>query len=330
MKNLYDLSFDELKDYLSSIGEPRYRASQIFCKNLQTASNVSPALKQKLRTDFYTEFPTIVKHQKSKDGTEKFLLQLGDGELIETVLLTQDYGKTACISTQVGCKMGCKFCSSGKHGFKRHLSAGEILTQILMFDERPTNIVIMGMGEPLDNFDNVVKFLQLVSHKEGIQISGRNISLSTVGIPHGIRDFADLKMQVNLCISLHAPNDSIRKTIMPMAKVHPIREIMAATEYFFEKTHRRIIFEYALIDGVNCSPEHARELATLLKSLNAKSHVNLINLNAGGSGEYSPPPFATAKQFMDVLIKSGVSATMRKSKGSDIDAACGQLASRKA
>jgi len=327
MKNLYDLSYDEIKDYLTSIGEHRYRASQIFCKDINTASNISKALKEKLNQDFYTHIPEIVTVQKSKDGTEKLLLKMTDGALVETVLLTQDYGTTACISTQVGCKMGCKFCASGRHGFKRHLTAGEILGQILIFETRPTNIVIMGMGEPFDNFDNVIKFLQLVFHKEGVQISGRNISLSTVGLPDGIRAFADLKMQVNLCISLHAPNDKVRQSIMPMAKVHPMQSIMDAVDYFFEKTHRRVIFEYSMIDGVNCSIEHALELSRLLKKLTAKFHVNLINMNDTGVG-YAPPPFEKAKIFMDTLIKSGVSCTMRKSKGTDIMAACGQLASR--
>jgi len=266
----------------------------------------------------------IVSSIKSRDGTTKFLVRLDDGNLIECVLLIQDYGNTVCVSSQVGCKMGCKFCASGCGGFVRNLTVNEMFAQVnLARQQSPegtklTHIVLMGMGEPFDNFDNVAEFLRRVD------IGARKISVSTCGLPDKIRAFADLKMQVNLCISLHASNDGVRRKIMPIANKYAIADIMSAVKYFFDKTKRRVIFEYALIDNVNCAPEHARELASLLHKAKISYHVNLINLNAGG-GALKPPPKPVAMNFMDTLIKSGISCTMRKGKGTDIMASCGQL-----
>ena len=249
---------------------------------------------------------------------------------VECVLMSQDYGNTVCVSTQVGCRMGCRFCASGASGFVRNLTAGEILAQVLVAssEKKVSNIVLMGSGEPLDNFENVARFLCLVTHPGGLNIGARGISLSTVGLPDGIRAFADLGLGVNLCISLHASNDSVRQRIIPMARTHSIADIMAAVRYFFEKTGRRVIFEYILIDSVNCLPEHAGELAKLLRGF--PNHINLINLNHTGrtledGTALAPPSKAVAMRFMDALIKQGASCTMRKSRGDDIDAACGQL-----
>ncbi|MCL2229200.1 MAG: 23S rRNA (adenine(2503)-C(2))-methyltransferase RlmN [Firmicutes bacterium] len=260
----------------------------------------------------------------SRDGTTKFLLELRDGNLVECVLLLQDYGNTVCISSQVGCKMACAFCASGKNGFVRNLSMEEMLVQVMVASKqsppntRLTHVVVMGTGEPFDNFENLMLFLNAVD------IGARKISVSTCGIPDKIKAFADEKRGVNLCISLHAPNDIIRRKIMPIAKAHPIAELLDSVKYFFQKTKRRVIFEYALIDNMNCDAQHAVELARLLKSLRISYHVNLINLNAGG-GVLNPPTRETAMRFMDALIKNGVSCTMRKGKGQDIMAACGQL-----
>jgi len=297
----------------------------------------------------YHDLPTVEKELTSKDGTKKFLLKLSDGALIECVLLTQDYGNTACISSQVGCKMCCAFCASGADGFVRDLTAQEMLAQVESLRAQAkqshgniTNVVLMGSGEPFDNFDNTVEFLKLTD------VGARHISVSTVGIPEKIKRFADLGLQVNLCISLHAPNDEVRRKIMPVAKKYSVKEIIDAARYFFNKTKRRVIFEYALIDGMgrgrgdnagdknigkdirdvrddcsNCMEEHARELVRLLKGAGFASHVNLINLNANGN--LKPPTREVAMKFMDALIKGGISCTMRKSKGSDIAGACGQL-----
>jgi len=269
-----------------------------------------------------SKYATIEKTVVAKDGTTKFLLRMNDGNHVECVLLVQDYGNTVCISSQVGCKMNCVFCASGKCGWVRDLSMEEMLVQVQVANKHAgknvSHVVIMGIGEPFDNFDNVIKFLNVVD------VGARKISVSTCGLPDGIRRFADMGTQVNLCISLHAPNDEIRKQIMPIANKYPMEQLFDSIRYFFDKTKRRVIFEYALIDGVNCLPEHARELAKRLKSAHISYHVNLINLNPGG-GSLKPPKKETALAFMDTLIKSGVSVTMRKGRGVDIMAACGQL-----
>ncbi|MDR0462055.1 MAG: radical SAM protein [Christensenellaceae bacterium] len=268
-----------------------------------------------------SRFASVEKKVVAKDGTTKFLLRLLDGNLIECVLLLQDYGNTVCISSQVGCKMNCAFCSSGTCGYVRDLSMEEMLVQVLIARknaDKPVNhCVVMGVGEPFDNFDNVMKFLNAVD------IGARKISVSTCGLPDKIRAFADLGMQVNLCISLHAPNDAVRGKIMPIAKTHKINDVLVAAKYFFNKTKRRVIFEYALIDKVNCMPEHARELARVLRDLHISAHVNLIKCNP--ANDLKAPSTETCMLFMDTLIKSGISCTMRKGKGTEIMAACGQL-----
>jgi 23S rRNA (adenine2503-C2)-methyltransferase len=339
MQYIYDLNKDELASYLAAAGEESYRVTQIYSAlhkgmDINSVSNIPKSLKENLTKNFNCSLPAIIEQKKSADGTKKYLLQYKDNylineasngkSLIECVLLKQDYGSTVCVSTQVGCRMGCVFCASGKDGLIRNLTAGEILAQVLLVNkyDKITNVVLMGSGEPFDNYENVIKFLRLVTNAGGINISARNISVSTSGLVPEIKKFADLKMQVNLCISLHAPNDGIRKKIMPVANRYSVQELIDAAKYFYNKTHRRVIFEYSLIDGINCSPEQGRELARLVRGF--PSHINLIMLN-NISGELLPPSRDTAKSFMDAVIKSGASCTMRKNRGSDIDGACGQL-----
>lgn len=347
VKYIYDLTLDELRETLQSLALPQYRVGQIYSAlhqglEVDNITNIPKDLRSWLRENFICDMPKIVTVKTSKDGTKKYLLSYHQTDLIECVLLTQNYGNTLCVSTQVGCRMGCRFCASGKNGLVRNLSAGEILAQVLLInrlnttDENRgvTNIVLMGSGEPLDNYDNVMRFLRLVTTMpvgtNGLVISARNISLSTSGLVPQIKKFADEKMQVNLCISLHAPNDELRQQIMPVAKRYSVRELIDASKYFFEKTHRRVIFEYSLMmkDGepFNCKIEQARELANLVRGF--QSHINLINLNPlnfDKNAVLTPPSREVAMAFMDAVIKSGVSCTMRKNKGDDIDGACGQL-----
>lgn len=346
MTYIYDLNLAELAQALSKIDAKSFRATQIFTALHQGVavaeiSNISKELRAWLRENFACDLPQIVEVKQSKDGTKKYLLAFKtpqSADLVECVLLTQDYGNTVCVSTQVGCRMGCKFCASGKNGLVRNLTAGEILAQVILVNKLNahdktrgvTNIVLMGSGEPLDNYDNVMKFLELVTSKDGINISARNISLSTSGLVPMIKKFADAGNQVNLCISLHAPNDALRRQIMPVARKYSVAELVQAARYFFKKTHRRVIFEYSLMlkDGVpfNCEVAQAKELADLVRGFPA--HINLINLNPlhfVQGAELTPPSREVAKKFMDAVIKSGVSCTMRKNRGDDIDGACGQL-----
>jgi len=344
---IYDLTFEELKEALMMLDLPQYRVGQIYSAlhqglSVENITNIPKDLRNWLKENFDCNLPEVVTVKTSKDGTKKYLLSYRQTDLIECVLLTQNYGNTLCVSTQVGCRMGCRFCASGKNGLVRNLSAGEILAQVLLINRLNstaenrgvTNIVLMGSGEPLDNYDNVIRFLRLVTTvpngTNGLAISARNISLSTSGLVPQIKKFADEKMQVNLCISLHAPNDVLRQQIMPVAKKYSIRELIDAAKYFFEKTHRRVIFEYSLMmkDGepFNCKVEQARELSNLVRGF--QSHINLINLNPlnfDKNAVLTPPSREVAMAFMDAVIKSGVSCTMRKNKGDDIDGACGQL-----
>lgn len=346
MTYLYDLNLTELGQALSQVDAKSFRATQIFTALHQgtavsAISNISKELRAWLQANFRCDLPQIVEEKQSKDGTKKYLLAFKEQnsvDLVECVLLRQDYGNTICVSTQVGCRMGCKFCASGKNGLVRNLTAGEILAQVILVNKLNTydkvrgvtNIVLMGSGEPLDNYDHVMKFLELVTCPDGINISARNISLSTSGLVPMIKKFADAGNQVNLCISLHAPNDDLRRQIMPIARKYSVAELVAAAKYFFTKTHRRVIFEYSLMlkNGVpfNCTVAQAKELADLVRGFPA--HINLINLNPlhfEQGAELTPPSREIAMKFMDAVIKSGVSCTMRKNKGDDIDGACGQL-----
>lgn len=338
MKILLDFTKQELIGLMLNLEEQKYRAEQLF-KALQNGKdfndklNIPKTLLDKLKSSEYLMQPIkIVKQQKSKDKNIKFLYELHDGNLVEGMLMQYKFGNTLCVSTQVGCKMNCAFCASSLNGFVRNLSAGEILGQVTavnamlggtISDRKITNIVLMGCGEPLDNFDNVTKFLKLVTSEDGLNFSCRNISVSTCGIPKKIEELADLGYAVTLCISLHAPNDAIRQQIMPIAKRYSIHEVLEAARYFHTLTNRRFIIEYTLIKDVNDSYDDAKELADLVKPY--PCHINLIKLNEVKERGLKAPTTETCEKFLTVLYKYRVSATMRRTIGDDIDGACGQL-----
>jgi len=338
MEVLQDLSLEEIQALIIDLGEKPFRAQQIMDniilgKKISDFSNISKELKQKLLEKFY-DFPlkihTVLEGQ---DGTKKFAYQLCDDNIIEGVLMHYKYGNTLCVSTQVGCRMGCKFCASTLNGLVRNLTSGEILSQVLLVnaylggkknrDRAITNVVLMGSGEPLDNYDNVIKFIRLVNSPDGLNISERNISLSTCGIVPNILRLAHEDLQVVLTISLHAPNDEIRKQIMPIANRFSVAEIISASKEYFAITGRRVIFEYALTDGVNNSPECARELVSLVRGF--PCHINLIPLNEVKERELKTVTRKKAEQFENILEKLGVSVTIRRTIGEDIGGACGQL-----
>lgn len=335
---ILDLSFQELSQYVKSLNEPAFRAKQLYeglmlGKSLNEISNLSKGFKEKIEKD-YPKYE-VVAHLVSKDETQKVALKFEDGSIIESVLLKYKYGYTVCVSTQVGCRMGCKFCASTLNGLKRNLSAGEILTQVLFFnhllgatlkERKVTNIVLMGCGEPLDNYDNVTKFLRLVSAEEGLNISQRNISLSTCGIVPNIYKLADDNFNVTLTISLHAPNDELRKTIMPIANAYKIDEILKACDYYFNKTGRRIAFEYSLISGVNDTDEMIDQLGHLLKG--RPCIVNLIPLNSVKEKNLIGATRKRGYVIVGKLEKFGITATVRRTMGEDIEGACGQLRNR--
>lgn len=333
---LQDLSFAELETLTLSLGEKKFRAKQLYDgmmqgKAISEISNISKDMKAKL-LEKYEDAPVRIKERfTSVDGTEKFLFSLADGNLIEGVVMRYKYGSTQCVSTQVGCRMGCLFCASTLNGLIRNLTAGEILSQILVVNallgggkERAvTNVVLMGSGEPLDNYANTVKFLHNVSAEGGICISARNISLSTCGLVDKMYALADEGLPVNLTVSLHATSDEERRRVMPVARAYTIAQIFDACDRYFEKTGRRYYFEYTLIAGENCDEEHAEKLIKLLKG--KPCHVNLIRLNAVKERKLSPTEQKDAYRFLGKLEKGGISATLRRQMGSDIGGACGQL-----
>ena len=332
---LQDLSFEQLKSLVGDLGEKPFRAKQLY-EGLMRGKrisdiNVNPELRQKLLERYEDEPVKIEKTFFSSDGTEKYLFRLADGNIIEGVLMKYKYGNTQCVSTQVGCRMGCKFCASTLGGLVRNLTSGEILCQVLVVNamhasgkERGvTNVVLMGSGEPLDNYDCVLAFLKNITAEGGINISPRNISLSTCGLVPKIYGLADQNMPVNLTISLHQTTDEGRRRTMPVANKYTIAEILKACEYYFKKTGRRYIFEYSLIAGENCDKVHADELIQLLKG--KPCHVNLIRLNEVKERNLKSITEKEAYRFLGLLEKGGLSATLRRQIGADIDGACGQL-----
>lgn len=334
MINILDYSLDELKQWMEANGENNFRAKQVFdwiykaVTSFDEMKNLPKGTKEKLKEYFVIGIPEIIeKYDSINKDTSKYLLKLRDGHIIEAVYMRYNYGNSVCLSTQIGCRMGCTFCASTIGGRIRDLTAGDILGEILAMEfnekERVSNIVLMGSGEPFDNYENVTKFLQLVNSKDGLNIGARHITLSTCGLVPGIMKFADLKSQITLAISLHAPNDELRKTMMPIANKYSIKEIMKACDYYIEKTNRRITFEYSLVKDVNDTEEHARELSALLK--NILCHVNLIPVNVVKESGFSRPSDKDVLKFKNVLDRNGVEATIRKEMGADINAACGQL-----
>lgn len=334
-KILQDLSYDGLENLILSLGEKKFRAKQLYDGLMQgkkiSAINISAQLRETLLKEYEDEPVKIIQTLTSSDGTEKYLFSLADGNIIEGVFMKYKYGNTQCVSTQVGCRMGCKFCASTLGGLVRNLSSGEILSQVLTVSalhaegnrRGVTNVVLMGSGEPLDNYENVLAFLKNVSAEGGIGISPRNISLSTCGLVPKIYALADEGLPVNMTVSLHQITDEGRARTMPIAKKYPIAEILKACEYYFEKTGRRYIFEYSLIKDENSDKAHAEGLVKLLKG--RPCHVNLIRLNAVEERSLKPITDKEAYAFLSVLEKGGLSATVRRSMGSDIAGACGQL-----
>ena len=335
-KIIQDLSYSETESLITGLGEKKFRAKQLYEGIMQgkkiSAITVLPAtLKQKLCESFEDCPIEIIKTLKSEDGTEKYLFKLADGNVIEGVFMRYKYGNTQCVSTQVGCRMGCKFCASTLGGRVRDLTSGEILSQILTVNalhaqgktRGVTNVVLMGSGEPLDNYSNVVRFLKNVTAAEGINISARNISLSTCGLVDKMRELADEGIPVNLTVSLHSTTDEERARTMPIANKWKISEILQACEYYFEKTGRRYIFEYALIHGENSDARHADGLINLLKG--KPCHVNLIRLNEVKERDLSAADEKQAYRFLGLLEKGGLSATLRRRTGADVGGACGQL-----
>ena len=325
---------DELVQYMSELGQPRFRAGQIYkwlhsgVKSFDEMTNISKELRQKLVESCYISDATIEKKLISAyDGTVKYLFSFHDGETVESVLMKYHHGYTSCISTQVGCRMGCSFCATGKSGFSRNLTASEMLSQLQTEQEdngiRISNVVLMGMGEPLDNFDNVIRFLKLVSNEKGMNIGMRHISLSTCGIVPKIYELAEMKLQLTLSVSLHAPNNTIRSRTMPINRKYDIDELLKACRYYCKKTGRRISFEYAMIDGVNDSDACAAELGEKLRGMIA--HVNLIPVNSVSGTGYRKSKRERQQSFIHVLSKAGITATVRRTLGSDINASCGQL-----
>ena len=334
MLNLLDYTLDELQSWMKENNEPAFRAKQVFSwiykkvYNFNDMNNIPKSLKERLENSFIIDMPKIERvYESSIDGTKKILLAFKDGKLIECVLMKYKHGNSICISTQVGCRMGCKFCASTLGGRIRNLTAGEILSEIMVaqdyLGERVSNIVLMGSGEPLDNYDNVVKFLELVNAEYGLNIGQRHITLSTCGIVPKIYELADLELSVTLAISLHAFSDEKRREIMPIAKKYSISEILEACEYYINKTGRRITFEYSLVAGVNDGKEDAKSLSKLVKGM--LCHVNLIPVNEIKENTLKRPSKKNILEFEEILKDNGIEVTVRREMGTDINAACGQL-----
>lgn len=335
MTDIKSMTLSELKDEITAMGEKSFKAGQIYswlhkhgAVSFDEMTNISKEFRSKLEKNYDIYTCTIEKKLVSVyDNTVKYLFRLHDGELIESVVMKYKYGYTICVSSQVGCKMGCKFCASGIAGFIRNLTASEILSQIYTAQKdlgiRISHIVMMGVGEPLDNFDNVMRFLSLISNENGLNISMRNISLSTCGVVSGIYELMEKKLQLTLSISLHAPNDEIRNQTMPVNSKWNVDTLLKACRDYTKTTSRRISFEYAMISGVNDSDECARELGRRLKGM--LCHVNLIPVNSVKERDYKKSSDNRIAEFIKILEKFGINVTVRRTLGSDINASCGQL-----
>ena len=333
-KNIKDYNLDDLKNLMIEFGEKPYRAEQIFqwifkenVTSFDDMSNISKELKDKLKENFDLHVFKIITKQESKDGTKKYLFDVLDGNAIESVLMEYKHGRTICVSTQIGCKMGCKFCASTGVPFIRNLTAGEIVEQLLAIERdeniKISNLVFMGIGEPLDNYDNVMQAIKLLNNQKGINMGARHISLSTSGLVPKIYKLADENLQCTLSISLHAASDEKRSSMMPVNDAYNIEKLMEACKYYIEKTNRRISFEYALAKENNDNLDDAKELVKLLKGM--LCHVNLIPINKIENGKFTKSTNENIIKFRDYLNSKGIVATIRRELGSDIDAACGQL-----
>ena len=332
--NLKSMTMPQIGAVLKELGQPAFRAKQVFTwlhkgvRSYDEMSNLPQNLRAELAARYPICAPEVVRKQESqKDGTIKYLWRLADGNCVETVLMRYHYGNTVCISSEVGCRMGCAFCASTLGGLVRKLEPYEMLDQVLFTQIDSglpiSHIVLMGIGEPLDNFENVMRFLELVNSPDGMNISMRHISLSTCGLVPKIDELAKQKLQITLSVSLHAPNDQVRDTIMPVNKAYPTEELLEACRRYYRETSRRISFEYAMIDGINDSVEHAKELIRRLKGLPA--HFNLIPLNHVEESPLKPSSRNAVARFQKTLEDAGIPATVRRTLGGDIDASCGQL-----
>ena len=337
MININELTENELSDYVESLGEKKFHAKQIYkwlhkinVESFDDMTDISKSLREKLKENCYIDTLQIITVQKSKDGTHKFLIKLFDNNAIESVFMRYNHGNTLCVSSQVGCKMGCSFCASTKDKFRRSLFASEIEGQIITvqkyMNEKISNVVYMGIGEPLDNYDNVVKSIKQINNPNGLGIGARHISLSTSGVVPNIYRLADEKIQATLSISLHAVTDEKRQEIMPIAKKYSLKELLDACKYYIMQTGRRISFEYALINSVNDSKEDALALIKLLRGMLA--HVNLIPVNEIKERDFKKSNENNIENFMNILNSAGIVTTVRRELGKDIDAACGQLRQR--
>ena len=332
--NLKSMTLGEMTQLFKDMGQPAFRAKQVYTwlhrgvRSYEEMTNLPKPLRERLAAEYPIYAPKVVRKQESqRDGTIKYLWQLSDGNCVETVLMRYHYGNTVCISTEVGCRMGCAFCASTLGGLVRRLEPFEMLDQVLFTQvdsgQPISHIVLMGIGEPLDNFDNVMRFLELVNSPEGMNISMRHISLSTCGLVPKIDELAKRNLQLTLSVSLHAPNDAVRDTIMPVNKAYPSQELIDACRWYYEATSRRISFEYAMIQGVNDSRENAKELLRRMKGL--PCHFNLIPLNHVEESPLKPSSRETVTAFQKCLEDGGIPATVRRTLGGDIDASCGQL-----
>lgn len=337
MKNIFGLSLSDLEKYFESIGSKKFHAKQLFdwlyvkrIENFREATNLSNDLIKRIEEDFNCNRLKIDEIEEDTD-VKKYLFQLEDGEHIEAVLMMHDFGNSVCVSSQVGCNMGCKFCESGRRKKVRNLEAYEMVLQILMIEKdlgkRISHVVVMGIGEPFDNFDNVIKFLTIINEPHGLAIGSRHLTVSTCGIVPKILEFAKLPLQVNLAISLHAPNNDLRNKLMPINKVYPLEVLIPALKEYYKKTNRRLTFEYILLDGINDSESDALELAKLVKGLNC--YINLIPYNETNNLDFKRTNHVKIMKFYDILSKNNVCVTIRREFGSKINAACGQLRSKK-
>lgn len=337
-RDIKSLTLSELKEQMESIGEKPFRAKQLYewmHKKLVTEygemTNIPAALADKCRERYrYTLLRTVRVQESKVDGTKKYLFEMSDGNMVESIWMRYKHGNSVCISSQVGCRMGCRFCASTLDGLERNLLPSEMLEQIYSIirhtGERVSNVVVMGSGEPMDNYDNLLRFIELLTDENGLHISQRNITVSTCGIVPGIRSLAERKLQITLAISLHAATDDKRRQLMPIARTYPLKEVLEACAYYFEQTGRRITFEYSLVKGVNDTDEDVRQLAALIGHLNC--HVNLIPVNPIKERDYVRTERHAVEAFKNSLEKYEIGVTIRRGVGRDIDGACGQLRRR--
>ena len=334
--NLYQMTIEDLEKYFESIGEKKFKAIQVYewlyqkkNSNIDEFTNLKKELREKLKQDFSVKRPEIIKREIDKD-VQKFLFLLEDGEKIEAVLMEHNYGLSVCVSSQVGCNMGCAFCESGRLKKVRNLEAHEMVLQVLTIEEllerEVHSVVIMGIGEPLDNYDNVITFIKIINHPKGLAIGARHITLSTCGLIPKIKELSHLGIQINLAISLHAPNDELRSKLMPINKAYPLKELMNTLKEYIALTHRRVTMEYILLQGVNDGETHAHELASLLRGMNA--YVNLIPYNETNHIEFKKSSKENIDRFFNILKQEKINVTIRREFGSKISAACGQLRSK--